>query len=244
MRNQHEAMRSAISEMNQLLAAGDLGKFQTEWTAYKRALLVHAVMEDEGFFPLTDELFENASSNEHFREEHEDDHKRVEAVDAAVAISDTAAMQAAFAAWAAGHEAHLAHEEKILMPLTGKMAGTPADRAKVFADRMLCKGVATGDFDFCVTWVVQKLSKFGSKGNPPAVATRVWVHGLQHASTPDQWAAWKPLVVAACHGDVWTTMLAEVPDLDNAGKIQPSVVLLPAESAVAAGAAAPAAAAQ
>jgi len=61
---------------------------------------------------------------------------------------------------------------------------------------------------------VQSLSTHGSTKNPPAVATRVWVHALKAVCSPQQWAAYLPVARAASTPAVWAAVVAEVPSLE------------------------------
>lgn len=112
-----------------------------------------------------------------------------------------AAVGALFEAWAAFFEQHLQHEEKIMMPLTVKTGPTPKDRSRAFAKHLL--SVAQDEnFDFFVGWTVKYLSRYGSATQPANVATRVWVWGLQHASSAAEWKRWMPIIEANCVASV------------------------------------------
>lgn len=72
MRNVHEALRTSVNAMNAMVAAGPSKRdeLRAEWAAFQRALAVHMVMEDEGMFPLLNEMFDNVCTSAHLDDEH------------------------------------------------------------------------------------------------------------------------------------------------------------------------------
>lgn len=117
---------------------------------------------------------------------------------------------------------HLAHEEKIMMPLVPKLVEQPPNPfklAKVVHDKILPAGIEIGDFAFFVGWNIKQLSTLGSIENPPEVAARVFAWGLQHACTPEQWELFLPEVKNNCPPEIFKMMVAEF-QIDQPGKIQ------------------------
>jgi hypothetical protein len=217
MRNYHEVLRNDLGKVLAPRAeAGDLAGFSAAWQAYARAIAVHAAMEDGvegaggGSSAMLDHHFGGAADAAMFRAEHVQEHALQAAVTRAVPAG-MAAVRAAFAAYRPMAEAHLQHEEDIMMPLVARL---PQPKAPLFAHWCVSAGIAHGDFDHFVAHGVQSLAAWGSTKNTPAGATRVFVHALKTVCTPAQWARYLPLARAAAPADVWAGVLAEVPSLE------------------------------
>jgi hypothetical protein len=102
----------------------------------------------------------------------------------------------------------LKQEEDEMMALTQKTAATPSERSVLFARDLLAH--RTPDWDFLVGWTVEQLSRFGSSSNDANTATRAWCHGLQSASTPQEWTHWAALIQKHCVPSVWESMVKAV----------------------------------
>jgi hypothetical protein len=218
MRNYHEVLRNDLAQvLTPLAEAGDLAAFATAWTAYTRAIAVHAAMEDGvdgaggGSARMLDHHFDGAAGAAAFRDEHEHEHAMQAAVSAAVAHG-AAALREAYFAYRGAAEAHLRHEEDVMMPLVARL---PHPRAPLFAHWCVSAGIAQGDFDHFVAHGVGSLSTWGSGKNTPVGATRVFVHALKTVCTPAQWQRYLPLARAAAAPGVWAGVLAEVPSLES-----------------------------
>ena len=218
MRNAHEALRASIRLQEAALEAGDRTAFGEEWLRLQRGLAVHMAMEDRGMFALLDAVGDGACSAAGLPAEHEDDKRLAAGVDGALPDADVADLRDAWSAWREEHLHHLEHEEAVMMPLTMKTAPTPEGRARIVNERLLTPGTELADFDWFVGWVVGMLSRHGSSAQPPAVATRVFVWGLQHASTPDQWRRLRPIAQRSCPPEMWDE-LARGYGLDTGGKV-------------------------
>lgn len=220
MRNAHEALRASIRLQEAALEAGDTEAFADEWLRLRRGLAVHMAMEDRGMFALLDSVGDGACSAAGLPAEHTDDTRLASGVDAVLEDEDEGldALRGAWSAWREEHLHHLEHEEAVMMPLTMKTAPTPEGRARIVNERLLTPGTELADFDWFVGWVVGMLSRHGSSAQPPAVATRVFVWGLQHASTPDQWRRLRPIAQRSCPPEMWDE-LARGYGLDTGGKI-------------------------
>lgn len=222
MRNYHEVLRNDLAKvLTPLAEAGDVARFATAWKAYTMAIAVHAAMEDGvegaggGSAAMLDHYFDGAAGAAMFKAEHVDEHAKQHAVTDAVAAG-AAAVRAAFAAYCVAAEAHLKHEEDIMMPLVARL---PQPKAPLFARWCLSAGIAHGDFEHFVSHGVQSLSTFGSAKNTPEGATRVFVHALKTLCTPDQWAAYLPVARGAARPGVWASVTAEVPSLETAAAL-------------------------
>lgn len=218
MRNYHEVLRNDLSKvLSPLAEAGDVAGFSTAWQAYTGAIAVHAAMEDGvegaggGSAAMLDHYFDGAAGAAVFKEEHVQEHAMQAAVTDAIPRG-TDALRAAFEAYRAMAEAHLKHEEDIMMPLVARL---PAPKAPLFASWCLTAGIAHGGFDHFVTHGVQSLAAWGSAKNTPVGATRVFLHSLKTICTPAQWRQYLPLARTAAPPEIWAGVLAEVPSLES-----------------------------
>jgi len=216
MRNYHEVLRNDLAKVLATLAdAGDCAGFSTAWLAYCRAIAVHASMEDGvpgaggGSTAMLDRYFDGAAGGAMFRAEHVAEHAMQAQVGEAVSQGPDA-LRAAFAAYRACAEAHLLHEEDVMMPLVARL---PNPKAPLFAEWCVSAGIAQGDFDHFVAHGVGSLSAHGSTKNSPAGATRVFVHALKTVCTPEQWSRYLPIARNAMPASIWASVIAEVPSL-------------------------------
>ena len=218
MRNYHEVLRNDLAKVLAPLAvAGDVRGFATAWRDYCGAIAVHAAMEDGvegaggGSAAMLDHYFDGAAGAAVFKEEHVQEHASQRAV--TVAVTEGAdALRAAFERYRVVAEAHLQHEEDVMVPLVMRL---PNPKAPKFAQWCVSAGIAHGGFEHFVEHGVRSLATHGSTKNPPAVATRVWAHALKAVCSPEQWAAYLPIVRAAATPSVWAAVVAEVPSLET-----------------------------
>ncbi|HSW07719.1 hypothetical protein [Aquabacterium sp.] len=222
MRNYHEVLRNDLCQVLAPLAeAGDLAGFAPAWQAYTAVIAVHAAMEDGvegaggGSSAMLDHFFDGAVGAAMFKDEHAQEHAAQQAVTQSLA-DGAAALRSAFAAYRVIAEAHLQHEEDIMMPLVARL---PAPKAPLFARWCVSAGIAHGGFDHFVAHGVQSLASFGSGKNTPVGATRVFVQALKAVCTPAQWAQYLPLARRAAPPEVWAGVLAEVPSLEATAAI-------------------------
>lgn len=218
MRNYHEVLRNDLSRVLSPLAdAGDLIGFADAWQAYRGAIAVHAAMEDGvdgaggGSAAMLDHHFDGAAGAAMFKDEHLREHAAQQAVTDALRAG-IEPLRAAFAAYRAVAEAHLKHEEDIMMPLVARL---PAPKAPLFARWCVSAGIAHGGFEHFVAHGVRSLATHGSAKNTPAGATRVFVHALKAVCTPAQWAHYLPVARQAAPPAIWAAVLAEVPSLET-----------------------------
>lgn len=217
MRNYHEVLRNDLARvLGPLAEAGDMPGFTAAWRAYTTAIAVHAAMEDGvagaggGSSAMLDHFFDGAAGAAMFRHEHEDEHAAQQAVTDALPAGP-GAVRSAFVAYRELAEAHLKHEEDIMMPLVARL---PNPKAPLFAHWCVSAGIAHGDFDHFVTHGVQSLARFGSTKNTPMGATRVFVHALQAVCSPAEWDCYLPIAREAAGAQIWAGILAEVPSLE------------------------------
>lgn len=217
MRNYHEVLRNDLAQVLAPLAeAGDLAGFGRAWKNYCDAIAVHAAMEDGvagaggGITALLDRRFDGAVNAALFRAEHGDEHAMQDRVTSAIA-QGPAALRTAWADYRACAEAHLLHEEDVMMPLVARLPGH--ERRTLFAEWCVSAGIAHGGFDHFVSHGTASLATFGSTKNTPAGATRVFVHALKTVCTPEQWARYGPIARSITPPEVWAAVVAEVPSL-------------------------------
>ena len=217
MRNYHEVLRNDLAKVLAPLAqAGDLASFALAWHAYTRAIAVHAAMEDGvegaggGSAAMLDHYFDGAADAPAFKAEHVLEHAGQHSVTTALG-EGTDALRKAFGAYRALAEAHLKHEEDVMMPLVQRL---PQPKAPKFAQWCVSAGIAQGDFEHFVAHGVESLATHGSGKNTPAGATRVFVHSLKTVCSPEQWAAYRPIARAAAPAEIWAAVIAEVPSLE------------------------------
>jgi hemerythrin-like domain-containing protein len=218
MRNAHEAIRASIRLQEEALESADLEAFREQWRAYVRARTVHAAMEDDAMFDLLDRVSAGAVTAAGLAVEHDRDRELTAAVNSTLPGGDLTSIRTHWAAWRDNQLAHLEHEERVMNPLVGKTAETPAGIARVVHERLLIPGERLPDFDWYIGWVVAMLSQHGSTGQPPNVATRVFAWALQHACSPDQWSRLRPVVEENTTPEIWAEMVTEF-GLDQPGKI-------------------------
>lgn len=219
MRNYHEALRNDLAKVLAPMArAGDLAGFADAWSDYARGIAVHAAMEDGidgaggGLVAMLDHHFDGAAGTARFRAEHVAEHALQREVTDAIGRGP-AAVREAFDRYRVMAEAHLKHEEDVMMPLVARL---PAPKAPWFARWCLAAGIAQGDFEHFVAHGVGSLAAHGSTRNTPAGATRVFLHSLKTVCTPEQWERLLPAVRRAAPPAIWASVLAEVPSLDTA----------------------------
>jgi hypothetical protein len=217
MRNYHEVLRNDLAKvLAPLAAAGDLAGFAAAWDRYCAAIAVHAAMEDGvegsggGSAAMLDYYFDGTAGASVFKEEHVHEHANQRVVAAAVG-EGAAALRVAFETYRVAAEAHLKHEEDVMVPLVMRL---PSPKAPKFAQWCVSAGIAHGGFEHFVAHGVESLATYGSAKNTPAVATRVWVHALKAVCSPEQWAAYVPIARAAAPPSIWAIIVAEVPSLE------------------------------
>ena len=132
MRNYHEVLRNDLAKvLAPVAAAGDLASFATAWDGYCAAIAVHAAMEDGvegsggGSAAMLDYYFDGAAGAPVFKEEHVHEHANQRVVTAAIG-EGPAALRVAFETYRVAAEAHLKHEEDVMVPLVMRLPSPKA----------------------------------------------------------------------------------------------------------------------
>jgi len=214
LRNTHEVLRKSITLMREYLDKGTLGEFRQEWSDFRRCRSSHTAMEEGAVFSLLDEVSGGVITEAGLMQEHADDEVNAKLVESAT-IADEVAR--AFEVWRTHQLNHMAHEEKVMGPITMKTSPTPEGRGQVVQERLLLPAIEHGDFDWYLAFVIERLTAYGTGQQPPNVAVRVFAWGLQHASTPSQWDLWKKIVQDNTSNEIWQEMVEQF-QIDGEGK--------------------------
>lgn len=215
LRNTHEVLRKCITLMSEYLDKGTLGEFRQEWGDFRRFRKTHLAMEENAVFSLLDEISGGVISEAGLSQEHVDDEINAKQVEIAETADEVAR---AYEAWKTLHLDHLAHEERVMGPLTMKTAPTPEGRGKVVQERLILPALEHGDFDWYLAFAIRRLTAYGTAQQPPIIAVRVFAWGLQYASTPAQWDQWKKIVQENTSKSIWQEMVEQF-QIDGEGKI-------------------------
>lgn len=215
LRNTHEVLRKSIALMGEFLDRGTLGEFRSEWTNFRRCRSTHVSMEEGAVFSLLDEISGGVITEAGLMAEHVEDEANAKMVEQAETAD---AVAQAFGVWKAYQLDHLAHEEKVMGPLTMKTAPTPEGRGQVVQERLVLPALAHGDFDWYLAFVIKRLTAYGTAEQPPNIGVRVFAWGLQYASTPSQWEQWKEVVRDNTSNEIWQEMVEQF-QIDGEGKI-------------------------
>jgi hypothetical protein len=201
MRNFHEAVRMSLKEQSEAVEMEEMMHARQLFVNMRRAIREHAVIEDEGAFPLLVKFgpLDVAS----FDKEHKED----ERLAALVVSGDSESFAQRFKEYKSFCMTHLKHEEDDMMPLTQKTAAMNPERNALFAKEVMDK--CSPDIDFMIGWCVEQLSRFGSSGQDANTATRVWSTGLRSACTPEQWRHWSEIIHSHCVPVVWEFLVAQ-----------------------------------
>lgn len=217
LRNTHEVMRKSITLMGEFLDKGTLGEFRQEWGNYRRCRSTHVSMEEGAVFSLLDVISGGVITEAGLMDEHVKDEANARMVEQEEMADEVAR---AFGVWKTYQLDHLAHEERVLGPLTMKTAPTPEGRGRVVQEHLLLPAISHGDFDWYLAFVIKRLTAYGTVQQPPNIGVRVFAWGLQHASTPVQWEQWKKIVQENTSKDIWQEMVEQF-QIDAEGKITP-----------------------
>ena len=216
LRNTHEVFRKSIELMSESLDQGALDEFRQEWRNFQRCRQTHLAMEEDAVFTLLDDVGDGAITEAGLGQEHVEDLVNAQLVSQAVTAEDA---EQAFNTWKVHQLDHLAHEERVMGPLTMKTAATPVKRGQVVHDSLLPPAIEHGDFDWYLGFVVERLTAYGTSNQEPGVAVRVFVWGLQYAADAGQWEKWKPIVRDNTSDEIWREMVEKF-QIDGEGKIK------------------------
>ena len=228
MRNSHESFRAAIKEMTALSSSpSNLGALASAWEIYYRFLRVHADMEDFDMFPLLSSVDAAAMASADLAAQHVLDHSQSSRENAALSALRSAdgsyapdvsasdprweELLSAYSEWSRGHVSHFELEEKVMMPLTQKIAATPKARAKVAHDRLVTPAMSRDSEAFVayMGWCAGLLAAHGSTSQSAEVATRVFVRGLHSASSASQWSQLSPALQSSCGPLLWDQFVSQ-----------------------------------
>jgi len=159
---------------------------------------------------MLDHYFDGAAGASVFKEEHVYEHANQRAVTVAIGEGPVV-LRAVFETYCVAAEAHLKHEEDVMVPLVMRL---PNPKAPKFAQWCVSAGIAHGGFEDFVAHGVESLATYGSAKNTPAGATRVWVQALKAVCSPEQWATYLPIARAAAPQAIWSLIVAQVPSLE------------------------------
>jgi hypothetical protein len=215
LRNTHEVFRKSIELMSASLDTGALDEFRQEWRNFQRCRQTHLAMEEDAVFSLLDDVGDGAITQAGLGLEHIDDLANAELVNRALTVEDVAF---AFNTWKVHQLNHLAHEERIMGPLTMKTAATPVARGQVVHDTLLPPAIEHGDFDWYLEFVIKRLTSYGTSNQPPDVAVRVFAWGLQYAANAGQWERWKLIIQNNTSDEIWSGMVEDF-QINGDGKI-------------------------
>lgn len=210
MRNAHESIRNAITELSTLRADdGNRDRFKELWNDFIRAISVHMDMENIDVFPLLNKYSESFN-DERLTEEHTSDEELIHTITMQLNESDELISEDTFNAWKMHHLAHLEHEEKVMMPLTMKTGASHDERSTVVSKLVVTPALLRNEVEFVwyIGWCIRMLSKTGSAQNAAGVAVRVFCHGLQAASTAPQWSILQETIKANTTSEIWEDMVA------------------------------------
>jgi hypothetical protein len=222
LRNGHEGLRGllkTLAERAELCAAApsaaSAAALGDAWKDFNIMLGYHMAMEDRYVFSLLDTMFDGVSSKEGFGDEHAEDVKLVQTTGAAIEATGAAPLSAdtakaaldAIVAYQAHHEAHLLHEENVMMPLTVKV--DPAVIRPAIIHKFL-----TLDFAATLAAIPLNVREMARRNPYSSFVMLVWA--VQRCLTPAQYAQLLPGIREAAGEEKWAQL--EKDGCGNPGK--------------------------
>ena len=168
--------------------------FSIEWRDLQRALNMHMHLENNGFFQLLDSIGNSAVSEAGLGGEHDHDLELQQNVDKAIREGDLDSVRQAFDAWSQDHLSHLVHEEDVMMPIIPKAGANCIEHGQVVHDRLLASINAPDEFDWTLSWILQKLQSSSNEAQMSEMMVRVFVWGLHYSADEQQWQRWLPII--------------------------------------------------
>ena len=172
-------------------------------------------MENNYIFPLLDELCIEGQKkiSEIFGEEHDTDAGLIDNINNEFSTNGSVS-KATYVEWKDHFLPHLQHEEKIMMPLTATVhPSNPDRRYKVMFSRVMnpiFNNVPRKEILHFIGYNIKTLSTYGTTNNTAATATRVFAHGLQCVTTPEQWSVVLPVIKEnVATKAIWDEMVTE-----------------------------------
>lgn len=236
MRHPHEAMRTAIIEMETVLRGPDEQKdiFIDLWRDFYRALLPHLYMEEYDLMPYLDELGNGAITRSGVHEMHMMDgplHNEVNKYLNLEIIPWDNVLEA-YQPWKKNFVDHLVAEENSWNPLQMKTAPTFTGRCVVVYEKLIRPSDKRDpvEMTFYVAWyvdellfllfpedlcmmlvgrVTMRLSRYGcvTMALDPMKATRIFVRALHATCNADQWSRYMPAMREVCVPRIWADLV-------------------------------------
>lgn len=131
-----------------------------------------------------------AATNGKLHEAHEELEATEKALDEAFASQSkdmAAIVQTAFAAFESANEAHLKHEEQVMMPKVQELVKKGHPMKKYMVQELL-PAVTADDMEFFIKYAATKLEAASISGSMPRF--RVFCHALWAVARPGEWKIW------------------------------------------------------
>jgi len=219
MRNCHEVIRNVIKECDKAADKEDVKELSTLFEELTRCIDTHVAFEEKGFFPLVGGYFDDVHKKE-LGDIHEEDEKLTTVLKEALKGEDTSAALNAYKAWKDYHLSHLKKEEEVMMPLVPKFAKATMKGDSIKMGEVFNKHILTPNFDDAVWFAgycCGVLSKYGSQKQDGFTAMRVFAHGLQYGSSPEQWKMMLPEIKTKIPAEHYERLVKEC-DIEAPGK--------------------------
>ena len=199
MRNAHEVIRGAMSDIQALLDKDDFDGAQTLWHKFHRFSDLHMKMEEgskkkdaaSGLFALVDKHADNVAMDSELRDHHSNLYELEEdVVDIFQGAPDIAYAKKIYPIFRKENESHLTEEEGILMPAIQKMMKRGINiRKYIISDILPVLLEQDDDLEFFIKFANEILEKHDVVEGKPRV--RVFDHALWSlASSDEQWSVW------------------------------------------------------
>ena len=184
-----------------------MNEFLNEWRNLQRALNMHMILENNGFFQLLDSVGNSAVSEAGLKDEHKHDVTLQENVDKAISEGDESALKQTFEMWSEDHIKHLIHEEEIMMPIIPKTGKNCVEHGLVINEHLFSAIESMDEFDWTLNWILEKLNRANNEGQPADVMVRVFVWGLHYCADNSQWQRWLPIVKNGVSQDLYQQLV-------------------------------------
>jgi len=195
MRLTHDAIRHGLKELTDKAVAGDVSGAEATFGEIMAILEVHMKMEDLIFFPILNDLFDGVIAKELLGDEHLEDQKKTGALRKALADKeDVETVKRLAGEWAKSHEEHLEHEEKVMMPLTEKVAPTLELRGRAM------NAILHADWDGFKSHQLGPVLK-RIEASKPFGALKMIIQALQHSTTPAEYTSLIAIIKATLQQD-------------------------------------------
>lgn len=136
------------------------------------------------FDRLLDKHCDSVASKAKLHDAHQELYGAEIAVGKAFASESMDAVQEAFHKVMAANEAHLKHEESVMMPMVQKLVQEGHPMKKYMKEELLA---AVTDLEFFITYASRVLERHVTAEMP---RFRVFTHALWAVATPEEWSVW------------------------------------------------------